>query len=189
MNETTYVERTEQYNAETLAARLADDAAKYQSFRTETDAIQVHTLPAARLGREIGLSFQAYWLPARADLAEAYFNQHYAPALGMSFPLFKWFIAISKKLPAQIEDMQDVLPSFQMMLFAGELLEEGQRTEPQVSHQITPFVFFRNQLSGLKADLERRLAESARWDHATRQSIKEEIHRTREWMETVEREL
>lgn len=186
---TTYVERAEQHNLEAQAARLRDDAQKYSVFRQKTAAISEQALPAARLSREMGLSFQAYWLPAKADLAEAHFNAHYAPTLRMSFELFKWFISASRKLPEQIESMQDVVPSLQMRLFAGEQLALAHRTGQQASHEVAPYVFFRKQLSGLRGHLEERLLEKTDWDSTTRSSIRQEIHNTRDWLEKVEREL
>lgn len=188
-SETTYIERADQADHAALAARLQSDRERYVAFRVEMDAVAMHCIPAARIAKDIGLSFEEYPLPARAELAEAYFNAHYARALGMSFNMFKWFKSTARKLSDKIETMQDVMPAFQLMLWAGEHAALPNSRAPQVSHETTPFNFFSKTLRGLKADLEKQFTAADHWDARTRESIREVIHTTREWMEQLERRL
>lgn len=185
----TYTERARTLDAATQAARIADDAAKYQSFRERMAEVQSHTVPAANIARELGLSFQEYYLPPRKESAEAHFNEHYRTRLQMSFAVFEWLIAAARKLPSVCATMADVMPALQMTLFAGELIEDRQRTEPQHSQEVTPDIGVWNCVTSFKTHLERMLVDTGKWEPEMKQEVRGHIAKARQFLNELEAKL
>src|SRR5688572_27805699 len=119
---TTYLERSNVADREAQAARVAADADKFARFKSETKGVEQHTVKAVNLGREMGISFQEYYLPAGEVAAEVYFREHYAKNLRMSYAVFKWFLAIGRRMDEPAKCMKDAMPALQMSLFAGGFL-------------------------------------------------------------------
>lgn len=184
-----YTDRASAADRAALDARMKHDARKFEEFKAQATGIEDHCVRAGRLGREIGMSFNEYHLPAHAESAEVYYNQHYKPVLKMEFARFKWFMAISRKLPENPRTMQDVLPALQLTLFAGELIELPERAGPQQSHEQTPYTFFFNVLGGLKVDFEKRFKDVDKWDAQTRESVRKEIEKAEQWLEDARKRL
>ncbi len=170
-NETTYVERSGAMNAEAVAARLTQDAQKYAAFKGQASEIEVHSVKAANITRELGLSFAEYYLPNDAAAAENHFNSHYKPTLKMSFAVFQWIIAAARRLPDKSKSMEDLYPALKQMWFAGGLIEEGERAEPQESHDATPVVTVFAGLGKAKVALDRSFEGVDKWDTQTRQTV------------------
>lgn len=180
MNETTYVERAGSMNAAAGAARLAEDAAKYAAFKSQAGQIEVHSVKAANITRELGLSFAEYWLPNDAAAAENHFNSHYKPTLKMSFDVFQWIIAAARRLPAKSKSMEDLYPALKQMWFAGGLIAEGERAAPQESHDSTPVVAIFDKLGKARVALDRTFENADDWDADTRNGVREVVEKFEE---------
>ena len=188
-NETTYVERAGVMKAEAMAERLAADAVKYAAFKSELRQVEKHSVPAANITRELGLSFEEYWLPNDAVPAENHFNAHYKPVLKMSFAVFRWIIAAARKLPEKSRSMEDLYPALKQMWFAGELIEEGERAEPQEAHDATPVVTVFDRLGKARVALDKTFEGIADWDEDTRAGVREQVNRHEEWLRGIKAKL
>ncbi len=184
-----YIARSDLARAQASAARLADDGAKFIAFKLAGNQLEVAAIDTASRAREMGLSFQEYYLPPKSESARVYFQTHYAEALRMSFDQFQWFIQISKKQPDAPLSMADAFPVLQLALFAGDFIDLPLRTEAQQSHEQTPYTCFFKTLRGLQTDLGKRLEDSAAWDQSERALIKKEIVQAREFLSNAERQL
>lgn len=186
----TYLERVAVHDHEALEARLETDVVKYGEFKEQTKGIEQYSVKAVNLGREIGLSFEEYYLPTGEEHAEVYFMEHYAQRLKMSYAMFKWFIGIARRLEAPAKTMREVLPALQLALFAGELLEMPERAETQRAHLVeAPYSIFLHSLQNFQSGFEELLEKAESWDDLTKTKIKEELARTKEWIAEVEAKL
>lgn len=181
-NETTYLERAGAMNVVAMASRIKADAEKYAAFKSEMRAVEEHSVPAANITRELGLSFAEYWLPGDATAAENYFNAQYRPLLKMSFAVFQWIIAAARRLPDKCSGMEDLYPALKQMWFAGELIAEGERAAPQEAHDITPVVAVFSRLGKAREALERTFEDATSWDEDTRTGVREQIAKFEEWL-------
>lgn len=188
-NETTYVERSGAMRAAAMESRLAQDAKQYAAFKSEMRQVEKHSVPAAKITRELGISFAEYWLPNEAAAAENHFNAHYRPVLKMSFTVFQWIIAAARRLPEKCESMEDLYPALKQMWFAGELLAEGQRIEAQEAHAATPVVAVFDRLGKARVALEKTFEGATSWDDDTRNGVREQIAKFEEWLEGVKSKL
>jgi len=179
---TEYIARADAKSAEALKAALKADAQKYATFKKEMREVQKFSVESAVIGRELGLSFETYPLPAVHDLAEAHFNQHYRKALEMSYQVFQWLISAARKLPEKIRTMEDVLPALQLNLFASNLLEMPERAAPQEAHDTTPTVSVFKWLGRVRVNLEKTFADVDHWDPDTRNDVRTEIEKTEKWL-------
>lgn len=184
-----YTDRAATVDGEVQIARLKQDAAKFVEFKSETGTAEKHFVKAVNLGRELGISFEEYYLPAKKELAMGWFNTHYAGELKMSFDEFAWLIGIARRIPDKCKSMADAMPALQLTLFAGELIELPERSESQVSHETTPYAFFFNALRGMQSNLQKQLADADTWDAQTRTSIAQEIERAEAFLAEAKQKL
>ena len=186
----TYIERADHQSHAAMAVRIESDAARYKDFCAEGKQLEEHTVRAANIGRELGLSFQEYWLPPDRASAENYFNQHYRKPLGLTFAVFNWLIAASKKLPENCRTMEDVLPAIQLTFFAGGLIAppEGRAVE-QESHETTPTQMFWHHLSRTRLELGKALENAGKWDAATKADIRKTLDEHKHWLEEAEKKI
>jgi len=182
MNDLTYNERADASKHQAMTVRMIADAEAFQDFLTELKPVAKHTVNAANIARDLGQSFDEYYLPGDTDMAKAYFNQHYADVLKMTFEIFKWIKSAARRLPDKCDKMADIWPEVQLLRFAGNLIELPSQTEKQVSHEMTPYNYVFNKLRSVKNELEKRLLEMNEWDEEVRSSIKSEFERMEKWL-------
>lgn len=182
----TYVERGRVMNAEAMASRLKEDAERCEVFKCEMERVAGHSVSAANVTRELGQSFEEYWLPADAAAAENYFNATYRKVLGIEFKVFQWIISTARRLPEKCESAEDAYPAQKQLWLAGGLIEEGHREEPQAARFVTPVVAVFDRLGKARVALDRTFEDVSGWDEETRTGVREEIKKHREWLGAIE---
>lgn len=184
-----YTGRAAVMDAEAMKARLANDATRYAEFRREIKSVEKFSVQAANIGRELGVSFAEYWLPPNGPAAEAYFKAHYATALGMSFAVFGQLRIIARKLREPVKKMEELFPALQLTLFAGELLQEPERREPQTAHDGTPVQFFFEKLGKTRVEIEKAMGKVSEWDEETRTAIREQVEKFAAWLQSIKERM
>jgi len=189
MNDADYETRAVMHREELNVARLAHDAELYSRFAENMRHSGKLMVDSANEARELGLSFSGYYLPTGGESARAYYAEHYQSTLGFRFDVFKWLIAISKRLPEPCREPKDMVGVLQLSLWASELTELPHREEAQCATRITPFVRCFNSIRGAEEVIEKMIADAKEWNYETRSNIVKELERHRAWAEQTRRAL
>jgi hypothetical protein len=170
------------YNERT---RIADNAAMIEGksriaelhalFETSANGVANNTIAAINYGRELGIHLQGIANAAQMTLS---FFQTHCYDLPFDYTAAQRFIALSRRAPNKISNMQEAAPLMQAMLFTSELLPTPEhRTTQQISHAQPPFVIVCHALGAAWLKVEEAMRDKDEWDTDTRISIKKEIER------------
>jgi hypothetical protein len=187
--EATYAERATELKSEASKKRIEADAKTYGLFRQEIDGVKNSIVNASNLGRQLGISFEEYWLPPGKAGAENFFNKNYRAKLRMSFQVFCWLKQASSRLPEKCKTVEDCWPAIQMTFFAGGLIEVPQREEQQQSHIVSPVQSFFLNFGAVRHKLEKIAGKADDWDAKIKDGVKEQIKMMRAWLTEIESKL
>jgi hypothetical protein len=184
-----YVEISDRMNNAAFREQLKTDAVKCAECRKCSKEGEKSFVKATNISRELGLSFEGYYLPSDAASAENFFNKNYAKVLHLRFDQFLWVKSIAKKLPEKCKDFSDIYPVLQLEFFAMGLLEKPQREGIQQSHSTTPVHLFFDILNKTRTKLDKVVEGVTTWAPEVRDDVRKQIAEFRAWIDNVEKQI
>lgn len=129
----------------------------FGKFTEAANQIKSRTIAASNLGREIGIHLQTL-----CGHEQVRFDFWQAKCIGKSpfdFKTAQSFVAIANRMPTPAETLEEALPVLRQCFFAGNLLADAQRTEPQARSNVSLMERFLGEFTLMRQPLKKILSE------------------------------
>lgn len=153
----THEEATAVIKSEAKSAEFEVIVEAFARFTDATNRIKSRTIAAANLGREIGIHLQT--LCGHEQIRFDFWQSKCEGKLPFDYKIAQSFVSIANRLTKPVETLEEALPTLRQCFFAGNLLQDAERTEPQARSNVSLMERFLGEFTLMRQPMKKILSE------------------------------